>query len=63
LMINGRYDRFYPINSSQEPMFRALGTPEKDKRRVVVDSGHIPPNDLLVKEMLDWLDRYLGTVQ
>jgi len=63
LMINGRYDHFFPVDSSQEPMFRLLGAPAKDKRRVVFESGHVPPNELLIKEMLDWLDHYLGPVK
>jgi hypothetical protein len=37
-----------------------LGASAKDKRHVVADSGHVPPNDLLAKELLEWLDRYLG---
>lgn len=45
LMINGQYDHFFPLESSQKPMFRFLGTPEKDKRHVVFDAGHIPPHD------------------
>jgi hypothetical protein len=40
-----------------------LGTPEKDKRHVVFESGHVPPADMLIKEVLDWLDRYLGPVR
>ncbi len=60
LVINGRYDHFFPVETSQIPMFRLLGAPEKDKRHVVFESAHVPPNDLLIKEMLDWLDRYLG---
>jgi hypothetical protein len=27
-----------------------------------VESGHVPPRNLVVKESLDWLDRYLGPV-
>jgi cephalosporin-C deacetylase-like acetyl esterase len=63
LMINGRYDNFFPVESLQEPMFRLLGTSPKDKRHVVFDSGHVPPNELLMKEMLEWLDHYLGPVK
>jgi formylglycine-generating enzyme required for sulfatase activity/dienelactone hydrolase len=62
LMVNGRYDWFYPIDSSQLPLFRALGSPPNDKRHAVFDTGHVPPNDLLMKEVLDWLDHYLGPV-
>ncbi len=42
LMVNGRYDHFFPVESSQTPMFRFLGTPEKDKRHIVFESGHRP---------------------
>jgi hypothetical protein len=44
-------------------MFRYLGTPGKDKRYVVLESGHVPPTDRLVKETLEWLDHYLGPVK
>jgi len=60
LMVNGRYDYFFPIDSTQLPLFRALGAPSTDKRHVVAEAGHLPPNDLVMKEILDWLDRYLG---
>ena len=62
LMVNGRYDFFFPKETTQDPMFRLLGAPENDKRHVVFESGHVPPPDLLNKEVLDWLDRYLGPV-
>jgi len=63
LMLNGRFDFFYPVGSSQEPMFRLLGAPDQDKRRVVYETGHNIPRDELIKETLDWLDRYLGPVK
>jgi len=60
LMVNGRYDFFFPVEETQVPMFKGLGTPAKDKRHVVLEAGHVPPNDVLTQEVLDWLDRYLG---
>ena len=42
-MINGRYDFFFPVESSQDPMFRLLGTPAADKRHVVVEGSHEVP--------------------
>ncbi len=63
LMVNGRYDYFFPVETSHVPFFRLFGTPEKDKRDVIFDSGHVPPNDLLIREVLDWYDRYLGPVR
>jgi len=62
LMLNGRYDFIWPPTISQEPMFRLLGTPEKDKRRIVYDTGHDIPRNEEIKETLKWLDRYLGPV-
>jgi tRNA A-37 threonylcarbamoyl transferase component Bud32/predicted esterase len=64
LMLNGRQDFIFPLDGSQRPLFRALGTPEADKKHVLYDSGHIPPKiDDAIRETLEWLDRYLGTVQ
>ncbi|OLC97886.1 MAG: hypothetical protein DMG35_02520 [Acidobacteria bacterium] len=60
LLINGRYDFIFPVVTSQQPMFRLLGTSEKDKRYVLVDSGHVPPRNDIIRETLDWLDHYLG---
>jgi formylglycine-generating enzyme required for sulfatase activity/dienelactone hydrolase len=63
LMINGRYDFFFPVETSQLPLFRLLGAPAQDKRQVITEGGHAPPQDLVVKETIDWLDRYLGPVR
>jgi hypothetical protein len=64
LMLNDRYDDFFPQEQSQGPFFRLLGTPEHDKRRVVYDSGHGSlPHHERVRESLDWLDKYLGPVK
>jgi len=60
LMLNGRDDFTFPLDSSQAPMFRLLGTPDTDKRRVLFDGGHVFPFARVQKETLDWLDRYLG---
>ena len=62
LMINGRYDLIFTPDDSQKPLFERLGAPAKDKRYALLESGHVPPGDALMKEMLDWLDRYLGPV-
>ncbi len=62
LMLDGRFDYYFPSTSSQEPMFRLLGTPNKQKLRVLFDSGHDLPRTGIIKETLNWLDRYLGPV-
>jgi formylglycine-generating enzyme required for sulfatase activity/dienelactone hydrolase len=63
LMVNGKFDFLFPLGTSQEPLYQLLGSRAEDKRHVVFDSGHRPPNDLLTREVLDWLDRYLGPTQ
>jgi dienelactone hydrolase len=63
LMLNGENDFFFPLETSQRPMFELLGTPEKDKKWVVHAGAHSVPRAELVKETLDWLDRYLGLVE
>src|SRR5216684_439498 len=53
LMVNGRYDYFFPFDSTQLPLFSLLGASAKDKRHVVFEAGHVPPNELFSKEILD----------
>ena len=60
LMLNGRYDFFFPTVASQEPMYRFMGAPPEHKRRVVYETGHNIPRPELIKETLNWLDKYLG---
>jgi eukaryotic-like serine/threonine-protein kinase len=62
LLLNGRRDINNPVEQSQRLLFRLLGTPNADKRHVVFDSGHVVPLQPAVREILDWLDRYLGPV-
>ena len=42
-----------PVMTAVEPRIKAS---------VLLDSGHAPPQNPVVKESLDWLDRYLGPV-
>jgi formylglycine-generating enzyme required for sulfatase activity/dienelactone hydrolase len=63
LMLNGRHDMFFPLETSQKPMYQLLGTPEAQKRHVVAEGGHDVPRALLIRETLDWLDTYLGPVE
>jgi dipeptidyl aminopeptidase/acylaminoacyl peptidase len=63
LLLGGRDDFQHPYETAQIPLFRALGTPEKEKRQVVFEGGHVPPRmQPVIKEILDWLDRTLGPV-
>ncbi len=64
LMLNGRYDDFFQLESSQLPLFRLLGTPDKDKKHVIYEAGHGDlPHKEEIREILDWLDKYLGPVR
>ena len=60
LMINGRYDIVFPYETNQLPMFQLLGTPPEDKKHHVAEASHIVPQDELITETLNWLDKYLG---
>jgi len=48
LLIGGRYDFAHPYETAQLPAFRLLGTPAPTNQPIII------------KEILDWLDRYLG---
>jgi dienelactone hydrolase len=63
LMLNGRYDLLMPVDFSQVPLFQLLGTPPQDKRHLLFEGGHNMTVNNVVKETLDWLDRYLGPVK
>jgi dienelactone hydrolase/predicted Ser/Thr protein kinase len=64
LMLNGKDDFRFPLETSQRPLFKAIGTPDKDKHLVLYDGGHDTVTRLdAIKEALDWLDRYLGRVK
>jgi formylglycine-generating enzyme required for sulfatase activity/dienelactone hydrolase len=60
LMLNGQYDYFGPRAISQEPLFRLLGTPTTDKRHVMYETSHTLPRNEMIKEAVNWMDRYWG---
>ncbi len=62
LILNGRYDQYFPLETSQVPMFQLLGAPPDQKRHLIYEAGHIAPRDQVIKETLAWYDRYLGPV-
>ena len=62
LMLNGKHDMYFPVETSQEPMFNFLGTPKEDKKKILYESGHLVPRTDFVKETLFWFDKYLGAV-
>jgi hypothetical protein len=62
LMLNGKYDFFFPYEKSQIPFYELLGTPIEHKKLIPYEQGHSVPRLQVVKETLSWLDRYLGPV-
>jgi len=63
LMLNGELDFFFPVETSQKPMFELLGAAAEDKRYRVYPGGHSAPRVEVIREALGWLDRYLGEVE
>ena len=63
LMLGGRHDYIFPLEAAQKQMFERLGSPADQKRHVVFDAGHTNfPRADMIREVLAWLDRYLGPV-
>ena len=60
LMLSGEFDPMV-ARADAEKFFELIGVSPNDKRHVVALGGHFIPRDLLIRETLDWLDRYLGT--
>jgi hypothetical protein len=63
LMLNGKYDMYFPVETAQKPMFNFLGTPAKDKKNLIYDTGHLVPRTDMIRETLAWYDKYLGPVK
>jgi dienelactone hydrolase len=63
LMIGGRYDYVFPVETAQEPLYDHLGTPEADKQHLIYEMGHGNPYPRQMwRDVLPWLDEYLGPV-
>ena len=64
-MLNGRHDICcFPVESSQKPFFKMLGTNREDKEHIIFeDVAHLPSRANLIKGTLDWYDKYLGKVK
>ena len=61
LLLAGRYDYICLVETSHVAFMDLLGTPDKDKRHVVFEAGHLPlPRSEMIRETLAWLDRYQG---
>lgn len=63
LMLNGKHDMFFPVETSLKPMFQFLGTPKENKKLIIFDSGHLVPRSDFVRESLQWFDTHLGKLK
>jgi eukaryotic-like serine/threonine-protein kinase len=62
LMVAGKEDFARPVETLQRPLFNLLGPPADQKDLRLIDGGHIPRFQDIVREILGWLDRRLGPV-
>jgi dienelactone hydrolase len=63
LMLNGKYDMIFPLETNVKPMFDLLGTPDEHKVLKIYDTDHFVPKNEMIKESLNWLDKYFGPVR
>jgi eukaryotic-like serine/threonine-protein kinase len=62
LLVNGRDDYSAPP-AAQQRVYDLLGAPPEHKRLASLEGGHMPSDRLgIIREVLDWLDRYQGSV-
>ena len=59
LMLNGRYDFIFPVESTQELFYQLLGSKKDQKKHLIYETAHNVPRNELIKETLNWLDGYL----
>ncbi len=60
LLLNGRYDEAFPLETEALPFYRLLREP---KQLSLVDAGHVPPIEKRVPIINKWLDETLGPVK
>jgi dienelactone hydrolase len=62
LMLNGQYDRFFPVDRSQRFLFNLLGVRDADKRWVLYPTDQGLPRQKMIADTVGWIDRYFGRV-
>jgi dienelactone hydrolase len=62
LMLQGRDDFIFPLETVGKPLFNLLGPPPDRKKLGIHDGGHVPPLNDLIRDVLGWFDQYLGPV-
>jgi eukaryotic-like serine/threonine-protein kinase len=63
LMLNGKYDLTFPYETSVKPFYDLLGTKPEDKHLKIYDTDHYIRKDEMIKDVLGFLDSYLGRVK
>ncbi|MEN6424293.1 MAG: SUMF1/EgtB/PvdO family nonheme iron enzyme [Phycisphaerales bacterium] len=66
LMLNGREDSIFPLETAQKPLFNLLGTPAGHKQHLLFPGGHSIAweyREQYHQAIVDWLDQYLGKVE
>jgi pimeloyl-ACP methyl ester carboxylesterase len=63
LMLNGRDDFIFPLETVVEPLFALLGAPDDRKHLAVREGGHIPPLNELIRGVPGWFDTHLGPLR
>ena len=61
LMVAGKQDFARPVETSSGRLRPARSAPDQ-KRLALIEGGHIPRQQDIIREILDWLERYLGPV-
>ena len=64
LLLNGKYDTIFPVESCQKPFLALFGTAEKDKQLKLYEAGHdVYALNEARKDEREFLDKYLGPVK
>jgi dienelactone hydrolase len=59
LMLNGEFDIVFPYETGQLPLYELLGTDPEHKKHVVTADAHKVSQEILIRESLDWFEKYL----
>ena len=63
LLVNGK-DDYGASTAARQRFIELLGTPAEHKRSIELEGGHVPTDwHGVIREVLDWYDKYLGTVK
>jgi dienelactone hydrolase len=60
LMLNGKYDLRYNLDLNVKPFYKLLETSEEHKRLKIYETDHWILKSEIMKETLNWLDKYFG---